>query len=444
MVTVKAGIIGVDGLSGVEVSARIEKESRVVKKNNPVKADMDNDVYFKKIIPFKYGNKELQFKVAQDLFSSYQIDLGTQFLLRTIALDGTFHPGKVLDLGCGYGPIGIALKSLVATSTVHMVDKDALAVAYSRKNIELNRLTGIDVTGSLDYDSVTDGDYDLIASNIPAKAGEPVIAHLLEDAFYHLSPQGTAAVVVVSLIEPVTAEILGKNPNIEIIQHKGRPGHAVFQYQFRQHHSQTIRTVPDTNNKDVYFKELTKLSFGNRQYNVETAWGLPTFNESGLPVELLIDGLENSGVQGIKNIMLLNSGNGYLPIIAAALFNPQRIILSDRDLLSLRYSKKNLIANGIPEANLAVAHRVGPDNDEPTKIDLAVCPLKEDEGPGAAALLINRLGDLMSPGGIVLLSGSSTAITRLTGTVPENHFRVLKREKKKGFSLLVLKSRNAV
>ena len=148
-------------------------------------------MYFKKLLTFRFWKQEMQFRVSQDLFSSLQVDVGTQFLLRAIQdLDpGQFS--KILDLGCGYGPIGATLKKLNGMASVHMVDRDALAVEYSRQNADLNCLSGVSVYGSLGYDDVRCKDFDLIASNIPAKAGHEVISHLLRDAVYYLRPGGS-------------------------------------------------------------------------------------------------------------------------------------------------------------------------------------------------------------------------------------------------------------
>ena len=103
---------------------------------------MNNDVYFKKIIEFHAWKQRLEFKVSQDLFSSFDIDQGTKFLLRSIVEANYQKPETILDLGCGYGPIGLTLKSMFKDCTVHMVDIDALAVEYSRQNAKLNGLSG--------------------------------------------------------------------------------------------------------------------------------------------------------------------------------------------------------------------------------------------------------------------------------------------------------------
>ncbi|MEJ7654646.1 MAG: methyltransferase [Chloroflexia bacterium] len=162
---------------------------------------MNQDPYFKKVIPFVHGDVSLTFRVSQDLFSSYDVDVGTRFLLRTLATEGVSGGRAILDLGCGYGPIGLTLGKVNKDAEVHMVDRDALAVECARQNAELNELPDAQVYGSLGYYDVRKSDFDLIVSNIPAKAGEPVVTHLLRGAAPSLAPGGLVAVVVVTRLE---------------------------------------------------------------------------------------------------------------------------------------------------------------------------------------------------------------------------------------------------
>jgi len=65
------------------------------------------DIYFKKEIIYKFEGKELRFYVGETLFSTFDIDHGTDIFLRSIAPKNS--PKTILDIGCGYGPIGISL-----------------------------------------------------------------------------------------------------------------------------------------------------------------------------------------------------------------------------------------------------------------------------------------------------------------------------------------------
>jgi len=166
------------------------------------------DSNFSKNISYRFGGNDLVFRVSQSLFSSFQIDTGTQFLLKT--LGSVEQYGKILDLGCGYGPLGLSLQACHRESPVHLIDRDALAVFYSRQNSQINHLD-TRCYGSLDYDEVKDKDFNLVVSNIPGKAGIPVIAHMVIDAKNHLHHEGKAALVVVAPLELAVAQMLKIN-----------------------------------------------------------------------------------------------------------------------------------------------------------------------------------------------------------------------------------------
>lgn len=91
---------------------------------------MPPDPYFKKEVSLHCAGQDLRFRVAQDLFSSFEVDSGSRLLLRFLADADISKVRKVLDLGCGYGVIGLALKAAYRSGSVQMVDRDALAVEY--------------------------------------------------------------------------------------------------------------------------------------------------------------------------------------------------------------------------------------------------------------------------------------------------------------------------
>lgn len=398
---------------------------------------MDEDVYFKKEVILKHAGETLRFRVAQDLFSSFQVDTGTRFLLRTVALKSHSFQ-KILDIGCGYGPIGLTLKKLSPDSEVHLVDRDALAGEYSRQNAELNQLDGIKAYGSLGYDDVTDTDFDLIIANIPGKAGETVITHLLRDASYFLKPDGTVAIVVVSPLESIVQEIRNSTPNINIISHQNRSGHAVFHYRFT---SGVEGAYVKAFDRGVYDRKKADFHFRNIRYNMQTAYGLPEFDSLHYQTGLLLEGLEGISGADAKRAIVFNPGQGHVPVVLWKLLKPEKLILTDRDLLALRYSAKNLALNGYPEGSINLFHQAGIVINEKRPVDIIAGILREEEGPEAMGLLLKQAAGQLSPGGIIVLAGGSTAITRLVSLAQaDNRLKVKERIKKRGYSRLALKS----
>lgn len=394
-------------------------------------------IYLKKTLEFEYAGQRLQFQVAQDLFSSHQIDIGSARLIRSFSQQSLGPFRKVLDLGSGYGVLGLMLKAMYPHSLVHLVDRDALAVAFSARNAALNGLEGVLAYGSLVYDDVPSRDFDCILSNIPGKAGEPVIASILHDARYFLAPQGMVAIVVVTALEPLVKELLSA-PDITITYHQSRSGHAVFHYGFQGHLSAPPTYDPGLD-RGLYQREAVMFPLGDDDCTVHTARGLAEFDTLGYSTRLLVDALPELGAKA-ERVAVFNPGQGYVPLAAWKLLAPRALQLVERDLLSLRYARRNLLDNGCPDERIALIHQVG--WQLPSAVDLVLGVLREEEGPEALAWSVERAAEALVPDGQMVLAGSSTAITRLSKAASLGaRLRIEGRKRHKGQSLVVFRPR---
>ena len=137
----------------------------------------------------------LTFSATWGLFSPRAIDAGTQLLIEHLDIQ---ENNTCLDLGCGYGAIGITLANCAQTATVYMVDKDFVAVDYARKNVKQNQLQNCHVLLSNGFSHLPDIQFDLIASNLPANVGKELLQIFLTDAKQHLKPNGRLYVVTIS------------------------------------------------------------------------------------------------------------------------------------------------------------------------------------------------------------------------------------------------------
>ena len=140
-------------------------------------------------------NFRLEFRSTWGLFCPRNIDEGTELLLRHIEVSET---DTVLDLGCGYGAIGVTLGKLCPAGRVHMVDKDFIAVEYAKKNVEINGLSNCEVYLSNAFSDVPKIPFDVIASNIPAKVGKELLTIILLEARARLRPGGKLYVVTIN------------------------------------------------------------------------------------------------------------------------------------------------------------------------------------------------------------------------------------------------------
>ena len=165
------------------------------------------------------------FDVAETLFSTFGLDHGTDVLIRSITAN---DPKTILDLGCGWGPIGIILASKYPRSRVTMVDKDLLAVRYSQLNIQKNNLGNVEALGSVGMEAVQNRSFDLIVSNIPAKIGDDAITQEFVLTPYEcLNPNGELWVVVVNALNRLIPRV-ELPPNKKMGEVRKRKGHTVY------------------------------------------------------------------------------------------------------------------------------------------------------------------------------------------------------------------------
>ena len=146
----------------------------------------------RRTLRFLYRGEVLAFEVDRGVFAASGLDPGTALLIE--ALDPA--PGDaVLDLGCGWGSVGIAAARAVGGGRVILVDVNRRAAMLARRNLERNAIANAEVrVGSL-YAPVAGERFDLIVSNPPYRAGRPTILALLENAPAHLTPTGRLLLV---------------------------------------------------------------------------------------------------------------------------------------------------------------------------------------------------------------------------------------------------------
>jgi 16S rRNA (guanine1207-N2)-methyltransferase len=141
-------------------------------------------------------DRDFTFHSTWGLFSPRGVDEGTGLLIDHLEVA---PDADCLDLGCGYGPLGLTLAALAPQGLTHLVDKDFVAVEYSAKNAALNQLENVQAYLSNGFDQVPpEARFDVIASNIPAKIGGELLSIFLHDAHARLKPGGQLYIVTIS------------------------------------------------------------------------------------------------------------------------------------------------------------------------------------------------------------------------------------------------------
>jgi 16S rRNA G1207 methylase RsmC len=137
----------------------------------------------------------LSYHTTWGLFSPRGIDAGTRLLLDHVEVNET---DDCMDLGCGYGPIGLTLARMAPRGQTCLVDKDFVAVEYSARNARINGITNAESFLSNGFSAMGDRRFHVITSNLPAKVGKEMLYLYLYDAFEHMHPGGRLYVVTIT------------------------------------------------------------------------------------------------------------------------------------------------------------------------------------------------------------------------------------------------------
>ena len=143
-------------------------------------------------VDFYFYKHKLTFKSDNGVFSKHNVDFGTNLLLKNVSLnDGD----KLLDMGCGIGIMGISLAKKHPSITVDMVDVNLRAIDLVKENILGNNISNAAVFESNVYSNVV-GEYNVIVTNPPIRAGKSVVHDIVLNGKNHLTNGGKIYVVI--------------------------------------------------------------------------------------------------------------------------------------------------------------------------------------------------------------------------------------------------------
>lgn len=136
---------------------------------------------------------KLSFITDAGVFSKHGVDFGSRLLIQSLALP---PDAKVLDVGCGYGPIGLFAAKLQPSAQITMIDINARAVALARENAALNRLNNVAIHESNLYEGVRDKRFTHVISNPPIRAGKETVHRIFAEAVELLEEGGELWIVI--------------------------------------------------------------------------------------------------------------------------------------------------------------------------------------------------------------------------------------------------------
>ncbi len=409
--------------------------------------------FVNKTVPFRFLGRDLRFQLSHGLFSSFDVDDGTRLLLKTVAQRVDLGAlGSVLDVGCGVGVLGACIGCHAAGARLVLQDRDALAVAIARANCDANGLRGAEVDCRLAFHGLAESRFDLVLSNIPAKAGAPVLRAFFRHAAGCLSARGTAAVVIVAPLASMARQTI-QELGCTLAFSEDSPAYSVFHFSAG---SAPTETAAEREDLSPYLRTTARFTHGAREYLLETAHSLPDFDTLGREVDLAMDLLAGDDISGAagtgggpapapRSVLLWNPGQGHLALSVVSILGPATsVTIASRDSLECAITGRNLARAGAPprgtwlvssEAELA---RAAP----PSSVDLMVAvPHPVPRVPWQDDLVRSAL-HLLRPGGLLLVVSTSTEMHRFLAEA--RGLSVVTGRKRAGFRAALLRSRAGV
>ncbi|CCI85225.1 methyltransferase domain protein [Lactobacillus pasteurii DSM 23907 = CRBIP 24.76] len=163
-------------------------------KNQMYYAANPNAAHDEHHISYNFANFTLQLTTDAGVFSKMRVDYGSSVLIKAMA-EVDFPQVGILDVGTGYGPIGLTAAKLWPNQTVDMIGVNERGLALAQRNAAANKISNVNIYASDIYQNV-DKKYGLILTNPPIRAGKKVVSEILAKAFEHLVPGGTLLVVI--------------------------------------------------------------------------------------------------------------------------------------------------------------------------------------------------------------------------------------------------------
>jgi len=148
----------------------------------------------KKSFTWHFNNVEFIFYGDNGVFSKNKVDYGSLALIKSFLTDYK-GKGNILDLGCGYGPIGIILAKFLNNINIDMADINNRAISLAKENIIINNISNAKAIQSDIFENI-DKKYDGILLNPPIRAGKNTIYKMYEESINYLKSYGIFYIVI--------------------------------------------------------------------------------------------------------------------------------------------------------------------------------------------------------------------------------------------------------
>lgn len=148
-----------------------------------------------KEIKLDFLDKKFTFFTDNGVFSKNKIDFGSELMIKTFLNHFKEKNGSFLDIGCGYGPVGIIIKTFLPGLDIYLTDINERALSLTEKNLNINNIEDFHIIKSDIFDNISDN-FDCILSNPPIRAGKNTIFKIYSEAYTHLNSNGSFYCVI--------------------------------------------------------------------------------------------------------------------------------------------------------------------------------------------------------------------------------------------------------
>ena len=145
---------------------------------------------------YRLKGNTLSFTSDNGVFSKNTVDFGSELLVESYDIPEQFQNASLLDIGCGYGTMGLAYGKAYPELSIEMIDVNERALVLAQENAKKNGIHNVDIHESNLYDSVKKSQYEIIISNPPIRAGKIVVHTILEKAYDYLAENGQLVIVI--------------------------------------------------------------------------------------------------------------------------------------------------------------------------------------------------------------------------------------------------------
>ena len=145
---------------------------------------------------YRLKGNTLSFTSDNGVFSKHTVDFGSELLVESYDIPEQFQKASLLDIGCGYGTMGLAYGKAYPELSIEMIDVNERALVLASENAQKNGIKNVDIHESNLYDTVKKTQYEIIISNPPIRAGKTVVHTILEKAYDYLTENGQLVIVI--------------------------------------------------------------------------------------------------------------------------------------------------------------------------------------------------------------------------------------------------------